>query len=153
LGSIFLQKENPDRYAAAICIAIRSDCYADILKAEAGTCPCCEDAAGFRRYPDATKFSSNGYFFFFLAVFFAFFAFFAFLAMLPSVIPKVELMQVISTCMHLKYTTIAKLILNASKKVNDRRAIATNEVAWSRRVARTAQRRSQTNSDSNRLPA
>ena len=32
--------------------------------------------------------SSNGYFFFFLAVFFAFFAFFAFLAMLPSVIPK-----------------------------------------------------------------
>ena len=31
---------------------------------------------------------SNGYFFFFLAVFFAFFAFFAFLAMLPSVIPK-----------------------------------------------------------------
>jgi hypothetical protein len=32
------------------------------------------------------RFSSNGYFFFFLAVFF--FAFFAFLAMLPSVIPK-----------------------------------------------------------------
>jgi hypothetical protein len=38
--------------------------------------------------------SSNGYFFFFLAVFFAFFAFFAFLAMLPSVIPKVGSMQV-----------------------------------------------------------
>ena len=37
--------------------------------------------------------SSNGYFFFFLAVFFAFFAFFAFLAMLPSVIPKVDSMQ------------------------------------------------------------
>jgi hypothetical protein len=34
------------------------------------------------------EFSSNGYFFFFLAVFFAFFAFFAFLAMLPSVVPK-----------------------------------------------------------------
>jgi hypothetical protein len=32
--------------------------------------------------------SSNGYFFFFLVVFFAFFAFFAFLAMLPSVILK-----------------------------------------------------------------
>ncbi len=31
------------------------------------------------------RFSSNGYYFFFLA---AFFAFFAFLAMLPSVIPK-----------------------------------------------------------------
>ena len=115
LQSIFLQKESPDRYAATICIAIRSDCYADILKAEAATCP----------YPDAMKFSSNGYFFFFLAVFFAFFAFFAFLAMLPSVIPKVGLMQVISTCMHSKYTTIAKLILNASKKVNDRRAVAT----------------------------
>ena len=38
--------------------------------------------------------SLNGYFFFFLAVFFAFFAFFAFLAMLPSVIPKVGSMQV-----------------------------------------------------------
>jgi hypothetical protein len=37
------------------------------------------------------RFSSNGYFFFFLA---AFFAFFAFLAMLPSVIPKVGSMQV-----------------------------------------------------------
>ena len=70
-------------------------------------------------------FSSNGYFFFFLAVFFAFFAFFAFLAMLPSVIPKVGLMQVTSTCMHSKYTTIAKLILNVSKKVNNRRAVAT----------------------------
>jgi hypothetical protein len=35
------------------------------------------------------EFSSNGYFFFFLAVFFAL-AFFAFLAMLPSVIPKVR---------------------------------------------------------------
>jgi hypothetical protein len=41
-----------------------------------------------RRYPDATRFSPNGYFFFFLADFFAFFAFFAFLAMLPSVTPK-----------------------------------------------------------------
>jgi hypothetical protein len=37
------------------------------------------------------RFSSNGYFFFFSAVFFAFFAF---LAMLPSVIPKVGLMQI-----------------------------------------------------------
>jgi hypothetical protein len=40
--------------------------------------------------------------------------------------------------MHSKYTTIAKLILNASKKVNDRRAVATNEVAWSRGVANGA---------------
>jgi hypothetical protein len=38
-----------------------------------------------RRYPNAMRFSSNGYFFFFLA---AFSAFFAFLAMLPSVVPK-----------------------------------------------------------------
>jgi hypothetical protein len=44
-----------------------------------------------RRYPDAMKFSLNGYFFFFLAVFFAFFAF---LAMLPSVIPKVGSVEV-----------------------------------------------------------
>jgi hypothetical protein len=46
------------------------------------------------RHPDAMVFLSNGYFFFFLAVFFAFFAFFAFLAMSPSVIPKVCSMQV-----------------------------------------------------------
>jgi hypothetical protein len=37
------------------------------------------------------RFSLNGYFFFFLAVFFAFLAF---LAMFPSVIPKVGSMQV-----------------------------------------------------------
>ena len=77
-----------------VCIAIRPDCHADILKVEVTTCPRCEGAAG-RRYPDAVTFSSDNYFFFFLAVFFAFFAFFAFLAMLPSVIPKVGLMQVI----------------------------------------------------------
>ncbi len=46
-----------------------------------------------RRYPDAMRFSSNGYFFFFLA---AFFAFFAFLAMLPSVGPQ-KLVQCKST--------------------------------------------------------
>jgi hypothetical protein len=40
-----------------------------------------------RRYLDSTRFSSNSYFFFFLADFF-FFAFFAFLAILPSVTPK-----------------------------------------------------------------
>jgi hypothetical protein len=28
-------QESPDRYAATICIATRSDCYADILRAEA----------------------------------------------------------------------------------------------------------------------
>jgi hypothetical protein len=70
------------------------------------------------------RFSSNAYFFFFLAVFFAFFAFFAFLAMLPSVIPKLVHASRPSTCMHSTYTTIAKLILRVSKKVNDRRAIA-----------------------------
>lgn len=41
--------------------------------------------------------------------------------------PKVGLMQVISTCMHSKYITIEKLILNASKKVNDHRAVATTK--------------------------
>ena len=63
------------------------------------------------------RFASNSYFFFFLAVFLDFF--FAFFAMLPSVIPKVGSMQVDnSTCMHSDYTTIGKLILRASKKVN-----------------------------------
>jgi hypothetical protein len=90
LRSTFLQQERPDRYAAAVCIAIRSDCYADILKA--GKLPPVRTAKAqlfcFKRYPSAMTFSSNGYFFFFLAVFFAFFAF---LAMLPSVMPKVGL--------------------------------------------------------------
>ena len=76
--------------------------------------------------------SSNGYFFFFLVVFFAFFAFFAFLAMLPSVIQK--LAQCKSTIdMHTEYTTIAKLILCASKRVNDRHNLRPDEAsraAW-----------------------
>jgi hypothetical protein len=61
-------------------------CCADILSAKAGACSRRERCNGPRSYPDATRFSSNGYFFFFLADFF--FAFFAFLAMLPSVTPK-----------------------------------------------------------------
>src|SRR5258705_1633673 len=58
----------------------------------------------------------EGYFFFFLPVFF--FAFFAFLAMLPSAIPKLVQCKSTSTCINTEYTTIAKLILRASKKVN-----------------------------------
>jgi hypothetical protein len=50
------------------------------------------------------RFSSNGYFFFFLVVFFAFFAFFAFLAMLPSVIPKVGSVQVDNRHAHIQNT-------------------------------------------------
>jgi hypothetical protein len=71
---------NPDRYAAAICITVRPD---RLLLGYSG-----DESWRLRRYPDATRLSSNGYFFFFLADFFAFFAFFAFLAMLPSVTPK-----------------------------------------------------------------
>jgi hypothetical protein len=56
------------------------------------------------------------YFFFFLPVFF--FAFFAFLAISPSVIPLLSSMQSTSTCINIKYTTFAKLILRASNKVN-----------------------------------
>jgi hypothetical protein len=60
-----------------------------------------------RRYPDTMRFSSNGYFFFFLAAFFAFFAFFAFLAMLPSVVPKSWFSASRqSTCINSDYTTI-----------------------------------------------
>jgi hypothetical protein len=69
------------------------------------------------------RFSSNGYFFFFLAVFFAFF-FFAFLAMLPSAQMLLNASRP-STCMNSEYTTIAKLILRASNKVNEPRAVAT----------------------------
>jgi hypothetical protein len=58
----------------------------------------------------------EGYFFFFLPVFF--FAFFAFLAMLPSAIPKLVICKSTSTSINTEYTTIAKLIRRASKKVN-----------------------------------
>src|ERR1700730_9615613 len=73
--------------------------------------------------------SSNGYFFFFLAVFLAvFFAFLAFLAMLPSVIPKVDSMQAAYRRAWISdYTIIAKLIPRASNRVNDRRTVATCE--------------------------
>jgi hypothetical protein len=82
--------EKPDRYAAAICIRVRSDCL--LLGYSVGeSCRLSvlrrPQAPDLRRYPVAMRFSSNGYFFFFLVVFFAF-AFFAFLAMLPSVVPK-----------------------------------------------------------------
>jgi hypothetical protein len=64
----------------------------------------------------------EGYFFFFLPVFFAF-AFFAFLAMLPSTIPKVVQCKSTSTRTNIEYTTIADLILRASKKVNGGHAV------------------------------
>jgi hypothetical protein len=54
-----------------------------------------------------------------------FFAFFAFFAMLPSVIPSWLNASRHSTRMHSDYITIAKLILRASKKVNDCHAVAT----------------------------
>jgi hypothetical protein len=62
------------------------------------------------------------YFFFFLPVFF--FAFFAFLAMLPSVIPKLVQCKSTSTRINTEYTTIAKLIRRASKKVNGGHTVA-----------------------------
>ena len=58
----------------------------------------------------------EGYFFFFLPVFF--FAFFAFLAISPSAIQVLVQCKSTSTCTNTEYTTIAKLILRASNKVN-----------------------------------
>ena len=46
-----------------------------------------KDVSDAKRHPYILGLSPNGYFFFFLAVFFAFFAFFAFLAIFPSVGP------------------------------------------------------------------
>ena len=73
-------------------------CFADILSAKAGACPCCEGHNGPQTLSGTLRVFPGVYFFFlfdvFFAVFFAafaafavFFAFFAFLAMLPSVIP------------------------------------------------------------------
>jgi hypothetical protein len=89
--------EKPDRYAAAICIGVRLDCFcAGILRRRLpATGPCFEGRNGPQALSECYEVWSNDYFFFFLDVFLAvFFAFFAFLAMLPSVIPKVGSMQV-----------------------------------------------------------
>ncbi len=64
----------------------------------------------------------RGYYFFFLPAFFAFFAFFAFLAMLPSS-PNVGSMQAEIGVQMIAYTTIEKLILHASNKVNGARSL------------------------------
>jgi hypothetical protein len=65
-------------------------CCSDILSAKEALVSAAKGATDLRHYPNLVRFSSNDYFFFFLAVFFDFFAFFAFLAMLPSVAPRVE---------------------------------------------------------------
>ena len=126
-AKVYSHNENPDRYAAAICIRVRADvCCADILSAKLPPVHVAKRLADLRLYPDAS-FLLNRYFFFFLAVFLAvFFAFFAFLAMLPSVIPKVASMQVgYRRALNSQYTTIAKLILRPSKRVNDRHTVTT----------------------------
>jgi hypothetical protein len=95
LAKVCSHSEKPDRYAAAICIRVRPDGLLRIFcRRKLRPAHVAKRVTELRCYPDAMKFSSNGYFFFFLADFFAFFAFFAFLAMLPSVIPKVGSMQV-----------------------------------------------------------
>ena len=109
-------------------------CFADILSAKAGACPCCEGHNGPQTLSGTLRVFPGVYFFFlfdvFFAVFFAafavFFAFFAFFAMFPSVIPKVGSMQNRhSICIHSDYTIIAKLIPRASNRVNGRRTVAT----------------------------
>src|SRR5216684_5680821 len=89
LAKVCSHSENPDRYAAAICIRVRPDCLLRGYSVDESwrLSVLRKGVTDLRRYPDATRFSSNSYFFFFLADFF-FFAFFAFLAMLPSVTPK-----------------------------------------------------------------
>ena len=120
-----MTKGSPDRYAAAICIAIRSDCYADILKAEAATRPCCEGAAGLLQ-------TLSGFRDVFVERFTSFSSWLSSLPSLPSSLswpcyPPWSLSWLNAsqhlTCMHSDYTIIAKLILRASKKVNDGRAV------------------------------
>jgi hypothetical protein len=44
---VYSHNENPDRYAAAICIRVQADvCCADILPAKAAASPCCETRSG-----------------------------------------------------------------------------------------------------------
>jgi hypothetical protein len=118
--------KNPDRYAAAICIRVRPDClFRGILSARSASVRAAKGITHLRRYPDVMSFSLNVYFFFLFDVFFAvFFAFFAFLAILPSVTPKLAQCKSTSTCIRSDYAITAKLILRASKRVNDRHILA-----------------------------
>ena len=77
--------EKPDHYAATICIRVRPDGYSVGNWRGLSVLRRCN---GPQVLSESSKVSSDDYFFFFLATFFAFFAFFAFLAMLPSVVPK-----------------------------------------------------------------
>jgi hypothetical protein len=87
--------EKPDRYAAAICIRVRPECFLfGYSFGEGCSSLSCEGRNRHQALSASCEISSIDYFFFFLAVFFDFFAFFAFLAMLPSVAPRVESMQV-----------------------------------------------------------
>jgi len=105
--------------AAAICIGSGlSVCGADILSARAATVRAAKGGTDFRRYPDAMRFSSNDYFFFFLAVFLGCLALpLRFLGHIALRDPK-SLVQCKSTIdmHHSEYTTITKLILRASRR-------------------------------------
>jgi hypothetical protein len=117
--------KNPDRYAAAICIRVRPDClFRGILSARSASVRAAKGITDLRRYPDVMSFSLNVYFFFLFDVFLAVFFAFAFLAILPSVTPKVAQCKSTSTCIRSDYAIIAKLILRASKRVNDRHILA-----------------------------
>jgi hypothetical protein len=82
-------------------------CCVDILSAKATACCAPKVAMDLRRYPDAMRFSSSGYFFF---------------SWLPS--SPSSLSWPCCPMHRSDYTAIAKLILRASKKVDDRLSIA-----------------------------
>ena len=55
LAKVCSHNENPDRYAAAICIRVRADvCCADILSAKLPPVHVAKRLADLRCYPDAS---------------------------------------------------------------------------------------------------
>ena len=116
--------KKPDRYAAAICIRVRPDCLLlGYSVRESCRLSVFEGRTNLRRYPVHEVFVERVT------------SFSSWLSSLPSLpsslswpcYPPWSLSWLNAsqhlTCMHSDYTIIAKLILRASKKVNDGRAV------------------------------
>ncbi len=139
LSKVCSHNENPDRYAAAICIRVRSDgLFADILLAKAAACPCCETLSGPQMLSGCYEVFVERLLLFLLGCLLGcLFCLLRFLGHVALRDPKNWFnASRVSTRMNSEYTTIAKLILPASKRVNERHAVATCDRAKHSRDAR-----------------
>ena len=118
--------EKPDRYAAAICIKVRSDYSLRGYSAtKAAADPCCGGRNGPQTLSECYEVTWNRLFLFLLRrVLGCLLCLLRFLGHVALHHPKSCLNAGRpSTCMHSEYTIILKLIPRASKKVNDGHAV------------------------------